>query len=81
MMSDPEVRRYLPPHPIPTLDAFTGVMERRHAMERERGYAMWAVDIKAGGDFAGQCGLFPAAGTGPEIELAKPRTEGETPLQ
>lgn len=39
-------------------------------MERERGYAMWAVDAKETSGFVGQCGLFPAEGKGPEIELA-----------
>jgi RimJ/RimL family protein N-acetyltransferase len=39
-------------------------------MERERGYAMWAVDVKGTDSFIGQCGLYPAEGKGPEVELA-----------
>ena len=39
-------------------------------MERERGHAMWAVDTKESGTFVGQCGLWLAEGTGPEVELA-----------
>lgn len=70
LVTDPDVRRYLPPGPAPTLETFSSALERRHAMERERGFAMWAVDAKETGSFVGQCGLYPAEGTGPEIELA-----------
>lgn len=57
MVNDPEVVRFLPPGPAPTMETFAEVMERRHAMEREIGYAMWAVDDKATGTFVGQCGI------------------------
>lgn len=57
MVSDPEVRRFLPPAPFPTLETFQSAIERRHALERERGYSMWAVDVMATGTFVGQCGL------------------------
>jgi RimJ/RimL family protein N-acetyltransferase len=39
-------------------------------MEREHGYAMWAVDVKGTGTFVGQCGLQPVERTGPEVEIA-----------
>lgn len=39
-------------------------------MEREHGYAMWAVDVKEIGTFVGQCGLQPVERAGPEVELA-----------
>lgn len=70
MVGDPEVRRYLPPGPIPTLDDFPAVIEKRQTMERERGYAMWIAEAKSTGRLVGQCGLFPAEGKGPEIEIA-----------
>jgi RimJ/RimL family protein N-acetyltransferase len=70
MVSDPEVRRFLPPGPVPTMETFQSAIERRHAMEREHGYAMWAVDVKETGAFVGQCGLQPVERTGPEVELA-----------
>lgn len=70
LVTDPDVCRYLPAGPPPTLDTFFTVLERRHALERERGFALWAVDAKETGAFVGQCGLYPAEGTGPEIELA-----------
>jgi ribosomal-protein-alanine N-acetyltransferase len=70
MVSDPDVRRFLPPGPTPTIETFRSAIERRHAMEGEHGYAMWAVDVKETGAFVGQCGLQPVERTGPEVELA-----------
>jgi RimJ/RimL family protein N-acetyltransferase len=70
LVRDPEVRRFLPPGPLPTLETFQGALERRQAMEHERGYAVWAVDVKETGTFIGQCRLYPAEQTGPEVELA-----------
>jgi len=70
MVSDPDVRRFLPPGPVPTIETFQSAIERRHAMERERGFALWAVDVEETGTFVGQCGLQPIERTGPEIELA-----------
>jgi RimJ/RimL family protein N-acetyltransferase len=70
MVNDPEVRRFLPAGPVRTMQSFQDALERRHALERERGYAMWAVDVKATGAFVGQCGLQPVERTGPEVELA-----------
>lgn len=70
MVTDPNVRRFLPPGPLPTRDAFPGALEKRHAMERERGYALWAVEAKATGEFIGQSGLIPVEGIGPEVEIA-----------
>lgn len=69
MLSDPEVRRYLPPFTPPTVETFHSGMQRRHALEAERGYAMWAVEAKDGGAFIGQCGLN-LIGDGPEVEIA-----------
>jgi RimJ/RimL family protein N-acetyltransferase len=70
LLSDPDVRRFIPPGPLPTLDTFQRALERRHTMERERGYAMWAVETKATGAFAGQCGLQAIERAGAEVELA-----------
>jgi RimJ/RimL family protein N-acetyltransferase len=73
MVSDPEVRRFLPPGPPPTMDMFERALESRHAMEREIGYAMWAVDDLSAGTFIGQCGLRPVKSmdddAGSEIDL------------
>lgn len=71
LVTDPEVVRFLPPRPAPTMETFGEVIEARHAMEREIGYTMWAVDDKATGTFVGQCGIRPVdEGAGPEIDLA-----------
>lgn len=70
MLTDPDVRQYLPPAPLPARDAFAGALEKRHAMERERGYTLWAVEDTATGEFVGQSGLVPVEGIGPEIEIA-----------
>jgi RimJ/RimL family protein N-acetyltransferase len=70
LVNDPEVGRFTPPSPPATLETFQGALARRQTMERERGYAMWAVDDKVTDSFIGQCGLYPAEGKGPEVELA-----------
>ena len=74
MVSDPEVRRFLPPGPAPTIETFKGALKSRHAMEREIGYTMWAVDDQSTGTFIGQCGIRPAKSmdenAGSEIDLA-----------
>ena len=74
LFSDQEVRRFLPAAPTPTPEIFLGAMESRHSMEREIGYAMWAVEARSTGQFLGQCGLRPAAtmdpNAGSEIDLA-----------
>jgi RimJ/RimL family protein N-acetyltransferase len=74
MVNDPEVRRFLPPGPAPTMETFEGAVESRHAMERDLGYAMWAVDEVSSGIFVGQCGIRPAKSMDPnagsEIDLA-----------
>jgi RimJ/RimL family protein N-acetyltransferase len=70
MVNDPDVNRFVPPAPDATLETFQDALRRRLAMERERGHAMWAIELKNTGAFIGQCGLYPAEGEGPEIELA-----------
>ena len=71
MVNDPEVVRFLPPGPALTMQTFQAVIQGRHEMEREIGYAMWAVEDKATGTFVGQCGIRPVdEGAGPEIDLA-----------
>jgi RimJ/RimL family protein N-acetyltransferase len=69
MVNDPAFDRFLPPSQPATRDDFLAMVERRWSIENERGFAMWAVDVKDGG-FAGQCGFYPAHADGPEVELA-----------
>jgi RimJ/RimL family protein N-acetyltransferase len=71
MVIDPEVRRFLPAGPAPTMELAQRIVGERQAMEREIGHTMWAVEDKATGTFVGQCGLRPVnEGAGPEIDLA-----------
>ena len=71
MVTDPEVRRFLPAGPAPTTELAVRIIGERQAMEREHGHAMWAVEDKTTGTFVGQCGLRPVdEGAGPEIDLA-----------
>ena len=71
MVTDPEVRRFLPAGPAPTMELAQRIIGERQAMERELGHTMWAVEDKATGTFVGQCGLRPVdEGAGPEIDLA-----------
>lgn len=70
MASDPNFHRFLPPSPPPTLESCRSMIEQRRALERERGYAMWAVEAREGGAFVGQCGLYPLEHRGPGVELA-----------
>ena len=71
MVTDPEVRRFLPPGPAPTMEQAERAIGERQAMEAELGHAMWAVEDNTTGAFVGQCGLRPVdEGSGPEIDLA-----------
>jgi [ribosomal protein S5]-alanine N-acetyltransferase len=70
MLSDPEVLRFLPPGPAPTMEMFQGAIKARHAMEREGGYAMWAVDERRTGTLVGQCGLRPVDSMQPQAGAA-----------
>lgn len=70
LFDDPDVTRYLPAGPKPTADTFLTALERRRSLERDRGFSVWAVERKSSHAFIGQCGLYPAEGKGPEIEIA-----------
>lgn len=70
MVGEPDFGRFLPPIAPPTKDSFARMVERRSALERERGHTVWAVEDKLTGTFVGQCGLYPTEWKGPEIELA-----------
>ena len=46
MVTDPEVRRFLPAGPAPTVELAQRIIGERQAMERGLGHAMWAVEDK-----------------------------------
>ena len=86
LVSEAEVRRFLPPGAEPTLETFETVIRTRNAMEREIGYSMWAVDDKATRTFVGQCGIRPVdEGAGPRstspTTSSRPRGTRATPLK
>ncbi|MDP9321149.1 MAG: GNAT family N-acetyltransferase [Chloroflexota bacterium] len=70
VFGDPEVRKYLPPFPDPTLESMQASVARRMAMERDHGHGLWAVERKDTGELIGDCGLMLVEGTGPEVEIA-----------
>ena len=70
VFGDPEVRKFLPPFPDPTLESMGKSVERRMAMERDHGHGLWAVELQETGELIGDCGLMLVEGAGPEVELA-----------
>ena len=70
LFSDPDVRRFLPPMPDPTLETMEASLGRRLANERDLGFSLWAVERRDTGEVIGDCGLMLVARVGPEIELA-----------
>ena len=70
VFGDPEVRKYLPPFPDPTIESMGKSVARRMAMERDHGHGLWAVERKDTGELIGDCGLMLVEGTGPEVEIA-----------
>lgn len=46
------------------------MLERHRELEGAHGLALWAVELRATGQFIGQCGIQPVERAGPELELA-----------
>lgn len=67
MVNQREFRRFLPPFPHQTIEAFARMVGHLPELEAERGYGVWAV--VASDHLVGQCGLAPVEGTGPGVEL------------
>lgn len=70
LFSDPDVLRWLPPTPPTTLESAQRSIERRIALERERGYSAWIVERRDGAEFIGSVALQPIERVGPEVEVA-----------
>jgi [ribosomal protein S5]-alanine N-acetyltransferase len=69
LFSIPEVWRYLPPGPPFTRDRAEAGVERRMALEVERGFALMLVFRKDTGEFIGDAGLHEVPDSS-EVELA-----------
>jgi [ribosomal protein S5]-alanine N-acetyltransferase len=67
---DPEVMRYLPSEPSPSVSATAERVERHVSRFAETGYGLCAVVEREGGRVVGTCGLFPVEWVGPEVEVA-----------
>ena len=70
VFGDPEVRKFLPPFPDPTIESMGKSVARRMAMERDHGHGLWAVEVRETGELIGDSGLMLVEGTGPEVEIA-----------
>lgn len=64
---DPEAMRFVGgPH---TVEATRAGIERYIDQQEAAGYSFWAVEERESGLIAGEAGLFPLSGEGPEVEL------------
>jgi ribosomal-protein-alanine N-acetyltransferase len=67
---DPEVMRYLPSEPSPSVSETAERVERHVSRFAETGYGLCAVVEREDGLVVGTCGLFPVEWVGPEVEVA-----------
>ena len=70
VFGDEETMRFIPRGASPSVERTRGAVERFMRHEREHGFGLWAVELRATGEFIGDCGLVFVEGTGPEVELA-----------
>jgi len=67
---DPEVMRYLPSDPSPSVAETAQRVERHVARFAQTGFGLCAI-VEADGDrVVGSCGLFPVEWVGPDVEVA-----------
>jgi RimJ/RimL family protein N-acetyltransferase len=72
MMADPEVRRYLDGRVIGREEAWRELAAWLGHWQL-RGYGLWAVELKATGDFVGRVGLYSPEGW-PGLEVGRALT-------
>lgn len=70
VFGDAEVMRFIPRGASPSVERTRATIERFLAHEREKGFGLWAVELKETGELIGDAGLFLVEGTGPEVEVA-----------
>src|SRR5438132_1448267 len=66
VFGDEETMRFIPRGASPSLERTRGAVERFIRHEREHGFGLWAVELRATGEFIGDCGLVYLEGIGPE---------------
>jgi ribosomal-protein-alanine N-acetyltransferase len=69
ILQEPDIFKYFPPSPPPTLEGVQRYVSHHLAHWQERGYGHWAVADQPGGRPAGWCGLEYLPETG-ETEVA-----------
>lgn len=70
VLGDEETMRFIPRGASPSLERTRGAVERFIRHEREHGFGLWAVELRATGELIGDCGLVYVEGKGPEVEVA-----------
>jgi RimJ/RimL family protein N-acetyltransferase len=72
VFGSPEVMRWTPSPPskdvAETAERLTQTMA--FTARQPAGMGLWALDLRATGEFLGQVGLFPVEGKGPDMEVA-----------
>jgi len=57
VFGDDETMRFIPRGASPSVERTRGAVERFIRHEREHGFGLWAVELRATGEFIGDCGL------------------------
>ena len=68
MNADPKVMEHFPG--TMTRAESDGFADRIETHFAEHGFGLWAVELRATGEFIGDCGLVYVEGKGPEVEVA-----------
>ena len=71
LFNSAEVMRWTPSPPSKDLAETAQRLGRTMAFTARQppGLGLWALELRANGDFLGQVGLFPVEGKGPEVEI------------
>ena len=70
VFGDEETMKFIPRGASPSVERTRGAVERFIRHEREHGFGLWAVELKATGELIGDCGLYLVQGVGPDVEVA-----------
>ena len=69
VFGDPEAMRYIGDGSVRTLDQVRESFKKRLDQLLRAGHTMWTVIERDSDEIIGDCGVFPIAWTGPELEL------------
>lgn len=68
LWGDPEVMRFIPGGPHPDRNRTRLALDRANRAHEQTGCSLWAVELRDGGDFVGDCGFHRVGDD--EVELA-----------